>query len=557
MTMEELGVVEELAASHLRRWIPAEARDRRGWIESRVLIRNKKRERVPLVLNAPQGHIWSMWQERAFTGVRCVVHKARQEGVSTLTLATFLEEVCHRPNTTAVIVDRETMEAHRKLRVLKFMYDNLPPEEQPKLSYNNRNEMVFPELGSSIYVGKAGARKFGRGDTIHLVLLSEIAFYPDPESIVTGITEAVPGGEGMVVFESTANGAETYWHRFYREARDGQNTFSAIFLPWWMLPEYRLPAPPGGAPLVRTAEEQRPPFDKLDDDQLRWRREKVKIHGSKAAQEDPSTDEEAFLRSGRTRFDVDALLRAKAAAPPPIRLEMSGALAVYADAVAGRTYAIGADTAEGIEGGDFDAAVVVDDRSGREVAALHGAWPAHTYGDILMALGRRYNTALLAVERNNHGHAVLQRVLLGDRAAGIQPYPAHRIYRHLDYDETAKKELPRPGWPTDGVTKPILETGLEKLLLERPECLIDGPTIAELLSIVYRRDGSVGAPVGGHDDRFIARGIAEQVRATSMSQGNGGGFTGAIIHDGGRKRFSPLGDLIDPDFIPPRGRDPT
>jgi hypothetical protein len=36
--------------------------------------------------------------------------------------------------------------------------------------------------------------------------------------------------------------------------------------------------------------------------------------------------------------------------------------------------------------------------------------------------------------------------------------------------------------------------------------------VTELIGVVYRKDGSVGAPAGGHDDRFMSRGIAEMCR---------------------------------------------
>lgn len=529
-------------------------RDRRVWIERNVIIQDKQRQRVPLLFNVAQQRLWSDWSARGLNGLRAVVHKARQEGVSTLVLAMILDELRHVPNTRAVIVDREAKEAHRKLDTLKFMYDNLPDDEKPRLHYNNRDEMGFPDLGSSVYVGKAGARKFGRGQTIHIVLLSEIAFYPDPESVFTGVMAAVPEDEGMVVLESTANGAETWWHNFYRAARDGGNDFLAAFLSWTIFPEYRKQALVGEPPLERSETERRPPFGALDDDQLRWYRIQQRRFGDKAAAEFPTEDEDGFLHSGRTRFDIAALLRAKAAAPKPIRVEDNGALIVYAEPVEGRTYSIGADTAEGLLGGDYDAAVVVDDATGIEVAVLWGSWPPHVYADKLAALGKRYTTArpaMIAVERNNHGHAVLQRLTQG--AEGLKPYTSDRIYRHLDYDERTKKQLPRPGWPTDTVTKPILETGLERLLAEHPECFISEVVLSELMTIVFRKDGSVGAPEnGGHDDLFIARGIAEQVRAKSMSSARGGGFTGSIVHGAVKERISPFGD-VDDDYVDPRG----
>lgn len=552
-TIDPAAIVGASASARLNRWIPADKRrDRRGWIEAKVLIRDKKRQKVNLRLNVVQEILWKKWAERGHTGVRSVVLKARQEGVSTLTLATFFEEVLHVPNTIAVIVDKDAPNASRKMRVIKGMLQNLPQEERPRMSYNSVNEMVFPDLNSSIYIGAAGNKSFGRGDTINLVLLSEFAYYPHPEDTLTGILEAVPRGDGMIVVESTAQGAETYFHQLWRDAEAGLSNFEGTFLPWFIFPEYTEPAAEGDPPIVRTPEELAPPLGGLTDDQIRWRRTTARDQKGKLEQEHPSTAESAFLRSGRGRFDTDALLKARAAAPAPLRTADNGAITVYAEPLEGRTYTIGADTAEGLPDGDFDAAIVVDDRTGVEVATLWGSWQPHVYADKLMELGHLYRDAMLAVERNNHGHAVLQRILLGGE--GVKPYPSQRIYRHLDYDEHMKKQMPRPGWPQDQVTKPILTTGLEKLLDEHPECFLDKPTISELLSVVYHKDGSVGAPDGGHDDRFIARGIAEQARVRSIAQTHGGGFKGGLVSGADdRKRTSPLGDTIDPDWKDPRG----
>ena len=46
-------------------------------------------------------------------------------------------------------------------------------------------------------------------------------------------------------------------------------------------------------------------------------------------------------------------------------------------------------------------------RLGTQCAELHGHWPPRELARKLVELGKEYNTALLAVERNNHGHGVL------------------------------------------------------------------------------------------------------------------------------------------------------
>lgn len=521
-------------------------RDRRGWIESNFVIRNKDRQLQRLRLNFPQQQLWKRWQEKHFAGVRDDILKARQEGVSTLCLAAAFEEVLNIPNTHAAIVDRDSEQVHRKMRVLRLAYRNLPESIRPRIASphttGSKNEMEFPDLNSSIYVGKAGARNFGRGDTLHIVLLSEFAFYPDPETLLDGILEAVPLGQGMVFVESTANGAETPFHVEYRDAREGRNGRSAFFLPWHAMPDYRIKPAPGEPKKLTLEEGEQRMKDRygLDDDQIRFYRQKQKDLGDKVEQEYPSDDEAAFLRSGRVRFNTDQLLAISAACKQAPTVERGGEwdiLRIWEPPVEGASYTLAADASEGIVGGDFDAAVVVDDKTGVEVATLHGYWPMHVYADKLAALGRRYNNAMIAVERNNHGHTVLQRLAFGMPSEGVEAYPADRIYRHTSIDSQTRKPSSKLGWPTDVVSKPLMASSLERLIADHPECFRDRETVSEILSCVYL-DGpdQWGAPSGAHDDRVIARAIAEQVRPISLAAADNAPSISGVIRYGRRGR---------------------
>jgi hypothetical protein len=167
--------------------------------------------------------------------------------------------------------------------------------------------------------------------------------------------------------------------------------------------------------------------------------------------------------------------------------------------------------------GDYCAAVVYDWIDGTDVAELHGHWAPDQYANLLAILCLRYNNALLGVERNNHGHAVLLAL------QQIEHYP--NLYRHNEYDQIARKVLARPpGWQTSSKSKPIMIDGLAVAIREmggsepaRPpyrnkyfvtECrtyTVDGHT------------GNTGASGSMHDDRIIAYAIAEQIRKVATT----------------------------------------
>lgn len=75
------------------------------------------------------------------------------------------------------------------------------------------------------------------------------------------------------------------------------------------------------------------------------------------------------------------------------------------------TYVVGADTAYGIEGRDYDAACVLvkGDGNPRQVAEAHGHW-GERFDRILFALHRVYNDAFLCVERASTGLPVMRRL---------------------------------------------------------------------------------------------------------------------------------------------------
>lgn len=199
---------------------------------------------------------------------------------------------------------------------------------------------------------------------------------------------------------------------------------------------------------------------------------------------------------------MDALGALLEGCTDPIATDLNGALRIWATPQPNRVYVIGADTAEGLAKGDYSAAVVLDWETGADVAELHGHFPPEEFARYLRDVGLWYNTALLGVERNMHGHAVLLAL------SSVLGYPT--IYAHAEYDASLGT-TPRPGWPTNSHTKPVMIDALAQAISEhRP--FRNAALLGECRTYVVRDNGDTAASGSLHDDRVMAAAIAEMLR---------------------------------------------
>ncbi len=265
----------------------------------------------------------------------------------------------------------------------------------------------------------------------------------------------------------------------------GINNYLTIFLPWWSRPG-------------RTPEWYAAQLQEYDDPAL-------------VKQEYPSSVIEAFLVSGRVRF-LQAWIEAQAAnvrpglprelwpqqgghagqtgqpegrhGGRPLR-EIDG-LTIYALPQRGRRYVLGADVAEGLEHGDYSAAVLIDCETWEEVACLRGHWESDEYAAHLWALARAYG---------------------GER--GVE---ARRVYRGSDG---------RPGWVTNAQSKPYAVGLLAKAL--RDGLVKVRSAVALNAMHIYRvgPNGATGAPAGYFDDLVMAWCIALGIAAQSLELQSG------------------------------------
>jgi hypothetical protein len=330
------------------------------------------------------------------------------------------------------------------------------------------------------------------------------------ETMAALLAAVVPGGN--VDIESTPHGTGGYFHREWVRAcqRRGQaadsSTFTPHFFPWWFEEAYRLPLQPG--------EDLEPPPDAeeralmqregLDAEQIHYRRYLRASFGELTPQEFAENDAECFLVSGRPVFDVQAVERRLREVPSPASVRQNDSEWVWFEPQAGRSYVIGADVAEGVPGGDYSAAVVIDAQSGLQCAELLARWPVARFAQELARLGERYNQALLAVERNNHGHAVLHAL------QHQLNYP--RVYRHAQGEGSAGAAR-AAGWPMNVKTKSEAMNLLGEMLRVEPQAFSSKRLLEQCRAFRYDGGNQMRAPDSAHDDLVIAMAIALAVRA--------------------------------------------
>ncbi|MCD6422272.1 hypothetical protein J7L13_02920 [bacterium] len=482
-----------------------------AWIIERFFwIIDKQQRKVPFILNPVQR---KYYRERTW---RDIILKARKEGFSSIIEAIFAVAFLFYPNVHLVTISHEAEATKRLFERGKFFIETRDPIIPCELEISSRTEMYNRITGSRWFIGTAGSRAFGRGDDIHMLHLSEAAYYQHWD-VVTGAVEAVPAEnkDTWIVFESTANGMNTF-HDHYMEATRGETVYRAHFYGWQENPEYaiELEKPEEFEQTLDQEEQHLRLAYNLTLAQLNWRRQKIRsitpLEGYSREetfrQEYPITPEEAFLFSGNPFFPVEALKEYYENVKEPIAVgNLSGVAPVVFDETpdgylkiwevpaAGGQYAIFADVAKS---GDYCCAYVGDKKTWEIVAGWHGRINPGEFGIELDRLGRFYNNALIAVEVNGLGQSTI------DKLNNDLHYP--HLYKRKVINKATRQETEYVGWNTTAKTRPLMLGTFQELVRTRQIGLPDKNLIEEMRTFVRNEEGRPEALEGKHDDRVIA-----------------------------------------------------
>jgi hypothetical protein len=431
---------------------------------------------------------------------RNIVLKARQLGITTYVAARYFVQTITRPGTLTVQVAHSPESAEAIFNIVQRFWENLPKAMLKGAllkSRSNVRQIVFPHLDSEYRVETADDNA-GRGMTIHNLHCSEVSRWPRGglETLVSLRAAVVPGGD--IVLESTPNGAAGMFYGEWQKA--DEIGYTQHFFPWWYDESYSevvkkgkmLPLTPDEFDLVKQ--------HGLSEGQIAWRRKQWMTLHELAGQEYAEDAGSCFLVSGECVFELASIERAVGLAGPGTEFEDNGRLTIWFPSQRGRRYILGVDTAGGGVDGDYACAQVIDRTMGMQCAELHGHFPPYELAKRVAELGHRYERALVAVERNNHGAAVL----------------AHLNYLHCENIFEKDGQL---GWLTSAASRPAMIENMAAVLMAEPELFHSVRLLEECRTFVRRADGSAAAVDGAHDDCVMAMAIALAVRREDAGRG--------------------------------------
>lgn len=476
-------------------------------------------------------------------------------------------------------------------------------------------------MHGSIKVTSAEVEAPGRGGTRQLLHMSESAYWANAQSKAAGVLGSLPKLPGTYAFnESTANGAQgwfydDFWRGWKERAIKLENRvfpWVSLFFAWFEHEEYYWTKAWGQAKTM-TDKQKREIVDTLDEeedwllkqtffrrwqsddqweqekrkslfgpdpvlvwkrvgvgerkvglDQLKWRRTMIadpEIHNdlNKFRQEYPATPEEAFLSSGRTVFDHQALEKMRRAATGPVwkgeltepldsagrpvrpvpesvewdpmtieapidfdpdkppeqtefyRLVETryGSVEIWVPPKPDRVYVLALDAAGGGPSGDFACGSVIDAETCSLVATIRDRCAPIPFGRRAARLGWYYNEALLAFETYPSGHG-----LAACHSAIQYGYP--RLYRRRNQSTASRDVSEELGWHTSGRTKDMMIGRVTEAI----QSFYDVPSVVlidELMAQRYNEEGKIVCQ--GHDDLMDSYAIALLVRDEAWRRG--------------------------------------
>jgi len=460
-------------------------------IQGLFQISTKEGPRVPFKLNTFQTWLDEMIHDRDYHSF--ILAKPRQKGGSSLIEAVLSVRCLGKQGTRAVVMSHEGEATQRLLDKVHFYLKYTEPA--PAYGRNSRNELAFEKTDSTFYIGTAGARAFGRGDTITDLHCSEYAYWIDAVKHSTGLFQAVPA-TGFKILESTGNGRNNDFYYIWQHA--DRMGYKRLFAPWFIDLEYSRRLPYQGWSL-RDAETQHLTYlielqkkFNLSAEQMFWYASKLAelrddVHLMQ--QEYPSEPEECFQATGGSIFPNAELTPSKEwedSLLSGVRL-----LRLAGHPQPGLHYALGADPSGGTGHDEAGLVIFCIETFEQVLRFSNNATDPVAFARLIVELGRLHNHSYVVTESNNHGAAVIP-ILKRDYDRSLLYY----------YKRATTKTPAKYGWLNTEQHKRELVGNMQEMLDQF--VFYDKKTVEELQAFEEDSDGRMGAR---SDNLVIASGL--------------------------------------------------
>lgn len=408
---------------------------------------------------------------------RTLCKKSRQMGV---TWAAVLDDLYYcgwNSHRTVFYLNYNQEAAAEAIFKMKILWDSLPAELRPAAEFGT-NKAVFAD-GSRV-MALPVTDMAGAGYTPNRIRIDEAALIKDLHKTWPAVSQGCE--HGSIHLFSSARKEGAFFSALVSSAKTGNGLWAYRFLHY----------------------SEHPDKDPNTEKGRKWLADrKAELSRKDFEREHEGIDE----RPGNCYFDDETVQAVRAGCVEPIEQLWGGRLLIYERPRPGQIYVGGSDVAEGLSEGDFSATALMNKRTGKQVAAYHGHVAVNQYAEDLVRLAKLYNRAWLAIEANNHGHAVCSWA-----------YHHCRYRRLLRENKEGEGQLgavrqQRLGVLTTAASKPAMLSELEHGLSKGGIQVADKSAAEELSTYLILEGGGYGAAPGAYDDRVIALMLAQYARA--------------------------------------------
>lgn len=525
--------------------------DHAAWCRECLTIPDLKGVVVPFDATPAQTRLFEAIRKQRARGrpVRIVYLKARRVHVSAATATHLFHETPFISNQHAFVVSNVKRSAREIFGYVEHFTDHYQAYRGlirlPAIEARNETYGIKWANGSYIEIATAQKVDTGRSFTLRHLQLDEFAFWPNASKLMTALLPAVPKDPGTsVIVVSTANGVGgpfyDLWMRACDQSRD--NEWIPIFFGWWEHPFYRMALQMPAAEFQGSLSRNHPVYGDelaerekygLSNEQLNWRRwmivNECEANLDKFRQEYPGEPTEAFVSSGRPRFDMISLSRMPIVQDGvtgdlavervgierrpifQVRQDRRGSLTVFRRPERHRQYVIGGDPSEGhdVKSGDpgnsdpdWSLAQVLDLQTGEQVAHFRERVQPAQFGSILYVLGWWYNWAYQVPEAKGAGLGTIEKLIELE-------YPLEKLHRRrADVDVSGSTLLQFYGFETTQTNRPQLISALDDALREQAIIIRHPNTLQECRTFIIRPNGRAEHADECHDDEVLALALA-------------------------------------------------
>jgi hypothetical protein len=432
---------------------------------------------IPFHLYPFQQKLLERFEDNRFN----VILKARQLGISTISAAYVAWLMMFHREKNVLVIATKFSTAANLVKKVKAIIKNLPEWLKiSNVSIDNRTSFELSN-GSQIKASSTSGDA-GRSEALSLLVVDEAAHVEGLDDLWMGLYPTLSTG-GRCIALSTPNGVGNWFHKVYTESVNKTNDFFPTKLTWEVHP----------------------------DRDMDWFRKETKNMSRREIAQELECN---FNMSGETVFsgeDLDRyLLTLK---EPRHRTGFDRNLWIWEERQLGNTYMITADVARG-DGKDYSVCHVFKLETMEIIAEYQGKVTPDIFSRVLSDIGHEYGEALMVVENNSVGFAVIEK--LREIPYPNLYYSVKSTHEFVESFQAEHMSNTVPGFTMTSKTRPLIVAKMEEFIRNNLIKTYSTRLFSEMKTFIWH-NGRPEAMRSYNDDLIIACAIGCWVRDTALS----------------------------------------